>query len=53
MKIIIQRVNAAFDDDCNGETVRILKEIIKDIERTGEPKSSYNDINGNKVCFIE
>lgn len=50
--IKIKTTNAAFEEDALYEVARILKELSTDFERGREP-STKNDINGNKVCFIE
>ena len=52
MKIKINTENAAFESFREGEIARILRQIAHDVE-TGNLKMSYNDINGNRVCWIE
>lgn len=49
LKIEFDSDNAAFEDDAQGETVRILRNIAKKIEsgRTGE--QAVHDINGNRI----
>ena len=45
---IIRTDNAAFDEDPNAETARILRKIADKIENGEEPVSIL-DINGNRV----
>lgn len=44
----IKTDNAAFEEDRNGEVIRLLKRVIEQIEN-GEEDGSLLDINGNKV----
>ena len=51
--IKIKTDNDAFVVDRNGEIARILNEIADDYIHNGYPQSTYNDINGNKVCTVK
>jgi len=54
IKIIINCRNAAFQDDGgNYEVVRILQEVIKDLEDYTARDRDLLDINGNSVGYVE
>ena len=54
INVRIETENEAFQDGNWGiEVARILKKIAKDFEETESSRASYNDINGNKVAFLE
>jgi len=49
--IKIKTDNAAFAEDFGGEISRILRQIADDYEQNNV-RSTYNDINGNKVATV-
>ena len=48
-QILINTDNATFEDDPAVEVVRILYQLMRDIEATGLCEYRLRDINGNKV----
>jgi hypothetical protein len=48
-QISINTDNAAFEDDPTVEVVRILYQLMHDIETRGLSDYNLRDINGNKV----
>jgi len=54
IKIVITCRNAAFQDDGgNAEAIRILQEIIRDLEDYAARDRDLLDINGNTTGHIE
>lgn len=51
LKVVIETVNAAFDDSPHIECARILREIADRLESTGIPPVP-RDINGNKCVSV-
>ena len=52
VKIIIETDNEAFDAySGTTEVGRILNIIANDFS-SGHPKTTYNDINGNKAAYV-
>jgi hypothetical protein len=51
--IVIQQDNAAFGDDPNVETLRILADLITRYQDSGEPyETRLHDYNGNTVGSV-
>ena len=48
-QILIKTDNAAFEGDPAVEVVRILYQLMRDIESKGLSEFTLRDINGNKV----
>lgn len=48
-QITINTENAAFEGDPTVEVVRILYQLMHDIEKRGLSEYNLRDINGNKV----
>ncbi len=39
--------NAAFEDDPTHEVVRLLRQIVRRLEKDGESRGGLRDVNGN------
>ena len=52
IKITIQTGNAAFQDDCDAEVARILRDLADKLE-TRQLTTTLRDINGNVVGEID
>lgn len=50
--IFLERENAAFEDDMEGETKKILLKVVNDIYR-GKTNGVIFDTNGNRVGKFE
>ncbi len=44
----VRMANAAFEDDCKGEMVRILMKVTEEVAR-GRQEGPIFDVNGNRV----